>query len=48
MTRNQSLLSVELAPNPQIWPQHLGGWEGSHAHIWELQEWLQWLGMKNK
>ncbi|MFN4832609.1 MAG: bifunctional orotidine-5'-phosphate decarboxylase/orotate phosphoribosyltransferase [Pseudanabaena sp.] len=43
MTCNQSLLSVELAPNPQIWPQHLGGWEGAHAHIWELQEWLQWL-----
>ncbi|NMF61246.1 bifunctional orotidine-5'-phosphate decarboxylase/orotate phosphoribosyltransferase [Pseudanabaena yagii GIHE-NHR1] len=43
MTRNQSLLSVELAPNPQIWPQHLGGWEEAHVHIWELEEWLQWL-----
>ena len=43
MTRNQSLLSVELAPNPQIWPKHLGGWKGASAHIWELQEWLQFL-----
>ncbi len=43
MTRNQSLLSVELSPIPQIWSKHLGGWEGSHAHIWELLKWLQCL-----
>ena len=43
MTRNQSLLSVELAPNPQIWPRHLGSWEGANVNIWGLQEWLQFL-----
>ena len=41
--RNQSLLCVELSPDPKIWPKHLGAWESASIHIWGLQEWLQFL-----
>lgn len=43
MSCNQSLLSVELAPNPQIWPKHFGRWEDVSGHIQGLQEWLRFL-----
>ncbi|KGF73744.1 bifunctional orotidine 5'-phosphate decarboxylase/orotate phosphoribosyltransferase [Neosynechococcus sphagnicola sy1] len=40
---NQSLLYLELAPDPKNWPQQFGSWESAHSHIWGLQEWLQFL-----
>jgi uridine monophosphate synthetase len=43
VTRNQSLLSVELAPDPEIWPRHFGAWKNASVYLWGLQEWLQFL-----
>jgi len=41
--RNQSLLCVELSPDPKIWPKQFGAWENASIYIWGLQEWLQFL-----
>jgi uridine monophosphate synthetase len=40
---NQSLLSLRLDPDPEIWPKHYGSWETISSHLWGLQEWLQFL-----
>ncbi len=41
--RNQSLLCVALDPNPEVWPESYGSWDNVSAHLWGLQEWLQFL-----
>jgi uridine monophosphate synthetase len=41
--RNQSLLSIELSPDPKVWPKQLGRSENGNIHTEELQEWLEFL-----
>jgi uridine monophosphate synthetase len=41
--RHQSLLCVSLDPDPDVWPQRLGAWNGVCSHLSELQEWLHFL-----
>lgn len=40
---NQSLLSIRLDPDPQIWPNDFGSWQNVTNRMWGLQEWLQFL-----
>jgi uridine monophosphate synthetase len=41
--RNQSLLSIELSPNPRIWPKQLGTGDNGDLHPEGLREWLEFL-----
>ncbi|MEB3160330.1 MAG: bifunctional orotidine-5'-phosphate decarboxylase/orotate phosphoribosyltransferase [Synechocystis sp.] len=41
--RNQSLLSMELSPDPRVWPKQLGTGENGNIHTEGLREWLEFL-----
>lgn len=41
--RNQSLLSVSLDPNPEIWPKSYGSEDVISSNLLALKEWLQFL-----
>jgi len=41
--RNQSLLSIELSPDPKVWPKQLGRSENGNIHTEGLREWLEFL-----
>ncbi|MFM2314443.1 MAG: hypothetical protein RLZZ04_3719 [Cyanobacteriota bacterium] len=40
---NQSLLCIELNPDPDVWSNYYGSWESVSVNIWGMLEWLEFI-----
>jgi uridine monophosphate synthetase len=40
---NQSLLCIELDPDPEVWSKYFGSWERVSVNLWGVQEWLEFI-----